>query len=130
MVVRQLFSIFLLLAFSGCEKHGFAISVTEEAMAKISAQVAVLIDDKSCDGSADCASIAWGIDPCGNTTSYLVYKPETVDVPMLEQLVATYNHLNQELNQLTDAPVTTDCDVVLIEPEIDLRKQSLPVIGR
>ena len=112
----------LLLAVS-CEKHGFAISATEDAMAQISAQVDILIADKSCDGTNDCASIAWGIDACGNFRSYLVYNPSKVDVPALERLAAQYNRLDQELNQLTKTEITTDCSVFLAEPIVDCVEQ-------
>ena len=82
-------------------------------MANISTQVDQLIQDKSCDGTSDCAVIGWGIDPCGYTRSYLVYNPSKVDETALEELVATYNQLDRELNQLTDAVKLIDCYVIL-----------------
>ena len=107
----------------GCEKNGVAISLTEDAMAQISAQVNILIADKSCGGVNDCASIAWGIDACGNFRSYLVYSPSKVDEAVLKRLAAQYNQLDQELNQLTEAEITTDCSVFLAEPIIDCVEQ-------
>ena len=107
-----------LLAMTACEKHGLEISLKEGVMMKLSAQVDEMIADKSCDGTSDCASIAWGIDPCGYTRSYLVYNPSKVDVPALEELVTTYNQLDRELNHLTGAVILTDCYVFLRNPEV------------
>ena len=118
-----------MLTFTACEKHGLAISVTEDAMAKLSLQVNQLIADKSCDGTSECGSIAWGVDPCDNFRSYLVYNPSQVDVPTLEKLAAQYNQLERELNHLTDAPITTDCEVVLIEPELACEADHCETLG-
>lgn len=85
-------------------------------MAEISAEVDDLIEDKSCNGADDCASIAWGSKPCGGPWSYLIYAPGNVDVPQLEQLVEEYNQIQEEVNQLTGA--VSDCALVP-EPEVE-----------
>jgi hypothetical protein len=122
-VVKQLLTIFLLLALAACKKHGLAISVTEDAMAQISEQVNILIADTSCDDPNDCAAIGWGIDPCGNFRSFLVYNASQVDESALERLAGQYNQLDRELNQLTEAEITTDCAVLLVEPLLECLDQ-------
>lgn len=113
-IIGLLCSTLLLVCCS--EDDSEEISWRAERMVEISSEVDDLIEDKSCNGSDDCASIAWGSKPCGGPWSYLIYAPANVDVPQLEQLVDEYNKLQKEVNQLTGAG--SDCAVVE-EPELD-----------
>ena len=107
----------LLLLLVACNNDdNDLVALKEQRMAEISENVEPLIVNNSCNGADDCASIAWGAKPCGGPWGYLIYAPSNIDVPRLEQLVAEYNELQAEVNQLTGA--TSDCSVV-IEPELE-----------
>ncbi len=106
----------LLLLFACSNDDTDLVAIKEQRMAQISENIEALIANNSCNGSDDCASIAWGAKPCGGPWGYLVYAPSNVDVPHLEQLVDEYNQLQDEVNQLTGA--ASDCAFVT-EPELE-----------
>ncbi|GJM29950.1 MAG: hypothetical protein DHS20C17_25850 [Cyclobacteriaceae bacterium] len=102
----------------GCvdDDNSEGIAVREKRLAEISAEVEAVIANKSCNGADDCASIAWGSKPCGGPWGYLVYAPSNVEVSRLESLVAEYNSLESELNQLRGS--ASDCALVE-QPELE-----------
>ena len=106
----------LALLLINCQDDDHELTqVKEKRMAAISASVEALIANKSCNGQDNCASIAWGAKPCGGPWEYLVYAPSNVDVPELENLVAEYNQLQTEVNQIKG--LGSDCSFV-DEPEL------------
>jgi hypothetical protein len=106
----------MVLLFGCNDDNTDQVAIKEQRMVEISENVEAIIANKSCGGTDDCASIAWGAKPCGGPWSYLVYAPSHVDVPQLEQLVSEYNQLQDEVNQLTGA--ASDCAFVT-EPELE-----------
>jgi hypothetical protein len=114
--MRYLMLCLLAVLLNCADDDADQITIREQRMAEISANVDALTANKSCNGADDCASIAWGSKPCGGPWSYLVYAPGNVDVPQLEALVAEYNRLDQELNNLKG--IGSDCAVV-VEPELE-----------
>lgn len=98
------------------DDDGLQVEIREERMAEIASHVEALIANRSCNGVDDCASIAWGSKPCGGPWEYLVYAPSNVDVPQLEQLVAEYNQLQDEVNRLKE--LGSDCALVQ-EPSVE-----------
>lgn len=108
--------ILLLLLFACNNNDTDLVAVKEQRMAEISENVEAILANKSCKGADDCASIAWGSKPCGGPWSYLVYAPDNVNVPQLEQLVSEHNQLQAEVNQLNGA--ASDCAFVT-KPELE-----------
>ena len=94
------------------------VDVREEIQKDLTEQIMALIADKPCNGIEDCASIAWGVNACGTAEDYLVYAPSRTDEDRLEQLVADYNQLDREINELNQA-VGVDCSLILVDPEIE-----------
>lgn len=104
-----IFLIFITLA--SCEEdQNDDLASKQDRLVELEASIDVMIADKSCNGAGDCASIAFGSKPCGGPWSYLIYAASTVDVPTLEAMVAEYNQLQEEVNELTNA--VSDCAYV------------------
>lgn len=109
----------LLMINSGCGDDDNAVVEIRERMAVIRLSIDMVIEDKTCNGAGDCASIAFGSKPCGGPWEYLIYAPGNVDDVLLQELVDEYNQLEKEVNELTTA--LSDCEGV--EPaELECRE--------
>ena len=76
-------------------------------MSALSFEINTLIEDRSCNGSADCATIGLGSKACGGPVTYLIFSRSTVDVATLQALVTEFNDLEARVNDLTGA--VSDC---------------------
>ncbi len=116
-----------ILIISSCDSD-LKINVREMIQRDIAEEVMVMIANSPCGGDGDCASIAWGINPCGTVNDFLVYAPSQLDQQRLEELVAEYNLLDQEINELSGA-MGIDCSVFLIEPKIECQDNVCTSLG-
>lgn len=116
LLCSTLLLLLLFLLFNCQDDIGEEIKSRQARMTEISEMVNDLIEDKSCNGVDDCASIAYGAKPCGGPWGYLVYAPSNVDVAELEQLVEEYNQLEEEINQISGR--VSDCGLVE-EPDLE-----------
>ena len=125
--MRQLLLLGVMFLLISCD-NDWKIDAREMIQQDISDQVMALIANKSCNGAGDCAAIAWGINACGTAEEYLVYAPSQVDMAQLEALVADYNELDQEINDLNEA-VGIDCSLLLIEPKMECNQNVCTSLG-
>lgn len=126
--MRQLILLCLLFSTIVSCDNDWKIDAREMIQQDIADQVMALIADKSCNGASDCAAIAWGINVCGTAEDYLVFAPSQVDVDQLEALVADYNQLDHEINDLNEA-VGIDCSLLLIEPKMECNQNVCTSLG-
>jgi hypothetical protein len=104
------------------------VDVREKIQQDIAEEVMGMIANRTCNGSGECASIAWGINPCGSANEFLVYAPSQLDQQRLQALVLEYNQLDREIHELNGV-VGVDCDVFLIEPKIECQENHCTSLG-
>ncbi len=101
----------ILLIFSACDNDDTNDLLDKQRqLARLQTEIDALVENKTCGGAGDCATIAFGSKPCGGPWTYLVYAPTQLDVDELQAKVADYNILQSEINQMTNAQ--SDCAIV------------------
>jgi hypothetical protein len=76
-----------------------------------------LIGEAPATQQSSCKTIAFGSKPCGGPWTYLVYSAEHTDEAELENLVAAYNSLQDQLNR--EKGLMSDC-AIATEPPVTL----------
>ena len=73
------------------------------------------INSFSCSESVGCSCIAFGSKPCGGPRSYLLFS-NSVDLTKLQEMVKTYNEMDELYNIQTNA--VSDCMAVMPPTEV------------
>ncbi|MGI9542897.1 MAG: hypothetical protein ACR2MX_06525 [Cyclobacteriaceae bacterium] len=94
--------------------------VTQQQLDQLTSEIEALVEDKSCQGAGDCASIAVGAKPCGGPDYYLVFAKSKVDQQLLEEKGNAYNQLKERFN--VENRLVSDCAVVTA-PEVSCQDQ-------
>jgi len=81
-----------------------------KALTNLGNEINVLVESSVCTDETECASIAFGIKPCGGPWGYLVYS-NSIDTDELIAKVERFNQMQNTYNLRYN--ITSDCSVVL-----------------
>ncbi len=80
--------------------------ITPEQLQAKKLEITNYINGFSCSEQVGCGSIAFGSKPCGGPREYLLFS-NAVNLQQLQQMVTSYNELENQYNIQTDA--VSDC---------------------
>ena len=87
----------------------FGASYTQESLSQLSKEIKALSADKSCDETAQCRFMGYGIRSCGGYDDYVIYSTKNASYILLQHKVETYNNIDAYLS----AGQSSICSVVL-----------------
>ena len=86
----------LLVGLSGCD---FGSSPDRGDLARLEAEILIMIGNAEASDVAFCREIAFGSKPCGGPWKYLAFSTAVTDSVALKEKVDRYNRWEREINE-------------------------------